>query len=140
MKNKFAESAWAGKLKRLSAASLRGLQSGWRWGTRHAILLISCFVIAVFASVGLISNKNSIQPVGIVIHHTGPLNSDGHPVGLEYLDLFHEERGYGSFYWGRVYHVGYHYIILPNGMVQAGRPEHLHGAHARGFNGYLGIA
>jgi N-acetylmuramoyl-L-alanine amidase len=96
--------------------------------------------MAALTIVGLISYKNSIQPEGIVIHHTGPLNSDGQPVDLEYLDLFHQERGYGSFYWGRVYHVGYHYIILPNGMVQEGRPEHLHGAHAQGFNSYLGIA
>jgi N-acetyl-anhydromuramyl-L-alanine amidase AmpD len=141
MKSKFAESAWLGKIKRLTIASLSGqLHSSWRWGIRHAKLLISCCLLAVVAVVGLISYKNSIQPEGIIIHHTGPLNADGQPVDLEYLDLFHQERGYGSFYWGHVYHVGYHYIILPNGAVQEGRPEHLHGAHAQGFNSYLGIA
>ena len=143
MRNKFAEikSAWAGKLKKLWAASLRSqLHSSWRWGISHAKLLISCGVIAVFVIIGLISYKNSIQPEGIIIHHTGPLNAEGQPVDVEFLDSFHQERGYGSYYWGRVYHIGYHYIILPNGGVQEGRPEHLHGAHAQGFNSYLGVA
>jgi N-acetyl-anhydromuramyl-L-alanine amidase AmpD len=140
MKSKFAESAWAG-LKRLSNASLGGqLYSSWRWGIRHAKLLIGCGLLVVFALVGLISYKNSIQPEGIIIHHTGPLNSEGQAVDVRFLDSFHRERGYGSYYWGRVYHVGYHYIILPNGEVEQGRPEHLHGAHAQGFNSYLGIA
>ncbi|MCU1311102.1 MAG: N-acetylmuramyl-L-alanine amidase, negative regulator of AmpC, AmpD [Candidatus Angelobacter sp.] len=142
MKSKFAEtkSAWAGKLKTLSAPLGSQLHSSWRWGIRHWKLLVGGGLVAIIAVVGLISYKNSIQPEGIIIHHTGPLNAEGQPVDVEFLDSFHQERGYGSYYWGRVYHVGYHYIILPNGGVQEGRPEHLHGAHAQGFNSYLGIA
>ena len=44
-----------------------------------------------------------------------------------------------AFYWGRIYHLGYHYIILPDGTLKRGRPEHCIGAHTKGFNNYLGI-
>jgi N-acetyl-anhydromuramyl-L-alanine amidase AmpD len=33
----------------------------------------------------------------------------------------------------------YHYIILPDGTVQQGRPEYCQGAHAQGYNSYIGI-
>src|SRR5207253_3068603 len=36
--------------------------------------------------------------------------------------------------------VAYHYLILPDGAVKAGRPERCQGAHTRGYNSYLGIA
>jgi N-acetyl-anhydromuramyl-L-alanine amidase AmpD len=102
-------------------------------------LIASC-VVVIFAIVSAISYKNSIEPEGIIIHHTGPVSADGYPIEVVFLDQLHHLRGYGSFYWGHVYHVGYHYIILPNGTVQMGRPEHLQGAHAHGYNTYLGIA
>lgn len=37
-------------------------------------------------------------------------------------------------YEGRIYHIGYHYVVLPDGTVQAGRPEGCVGAHARRNN------
>jgi N-acetylmuramoyl-L-alanine amidase len=116
------------------------LRSSWYWGLRHWKLLIASSIVLVVAIVGLISYVNSIEPQGIIIHHTGPVSADGYPIEVEFLDQFHHQRGYGSFYWGHVYHVGYHYVILPDGTVQQGRPEHLQGAHARGYNTYLGIA
>lgn len=44
-----------------------------------------------------------------------------------------------TFYWGQIYHIGYHYIILPDGTLESGRPEKCKGAHAVGYNDYLGI-
>jgi N-acetylmuramoyl-L-alanine amidase len=56
------------------------------------------------------------------------------------INEFHERLGYEILCFGRIYHVAYHYLILPNGTVQAGRPERCEGAHARGYNSYVGIA
>jgi N-acetyl-anhydromuramyl-L-alanine amidase AmpD len=110
------------------------------WKLLIASAVVVALAVVALAVVSLISYKNSIEPEGIIIHHTGPVSADGYPIEVEFLDQFHHQRGYGSFYWGHVYHVGYHYIILPNGTVQQGRPEHLQGAHAHGYNTYLGIA
>ncbi|MGI9101340.1 MAG: peptidoglycan recognition protein family protein [Terriglobales bacterium] len=86
----------------------------------------------------LVSWAHTITPVGIVIHHTGPL-TNGDPVTLPLLEEFHKERGFGAFYYGHVYHVGYHYVIFPDGRVIPARPEHLRGAHAQHYNNFLGI-
>src|SRR5215203_1214619 len=86
------------------------------------------------------SYVNSIVPPGIIIHHSAiapPL--DGTPVDAATIDRIHKRRGYEIFYWGRFYHIGYHYVILPDGTVQKGRPELLQGSHAEGYNSYTGI-
>ena len=94
------------------------------------------------------SYGNTITPQGIVIHHTSLMPAMIQLVpgttGKAYSDLaawdeFHKMRGFGAFYWGHVYHLGYHYMIFPDGTVKQGRPEHCVGAHAKGFNTYLGI-
>jgi len=75
-----------------------------------------------------------------VVHHAAiPPLPDGRPVDAALIDEIHRARGYGAFYWGRFYHIGYHYLILPDGTVQQGRPEHCRGAHAVGYNSYIGI-
>jgi len=66
--------------------------------------------------------------------------TDGLPLDLDSWDQFHRLRGFSVFYWGRVYHLGYHFMIFPDGTVKQGRPEHCVGAHAKSFNSYLGIA
>jgi N-acetylmuramoyl-L-alanine amidase len=86
------------------------------------------------------SLRNTITPIGIIIHHSAiPRRPDGGSIDARLIDEIHQRRGYRTFYWGRVYHVGYHYIILPDGTVQQGRPEHCKGAHASGYNSYIGI-
>ena len=35
--------------------------------------------------------------------------------------------------------IGYHYVILENGMVENGRPEYWKGSHASGHNNSIGI-
>ena len=91
---------------------------------------------------GFLASVNSfadtILPTGLVIHHSGVVPSE--TVDERAVDLFHRERGFDVTCFGRDYHVAYHYLILPDGNVQQGRPERCEGAHARGYNSYLGIA
>ncbi|HYE15435.1 MAG TPA: peptidoglycan recognition family protein [Pyrinomonadaceae bacterium] len=97
-------------------------------------------LLACLAGLALPSYMNTMTPAGIVIHHTAVTTlGDGSPLDIEALDRIHERRGYGAFYWGRTYHIGYHYLILPDGTVQRGRPERLRGAHAQGFNDSVGV-
>jgi N-acetylmuramoyl-L-alanine amidase len=105
------------------------------------ILLVLCGVgFIALATVSIISYQHTITPAGIIIHHSAlpyaELESKSY---LPLLNEIHKRRGYGSFYWGRTYYVGYHYIILPDGTVEKGRPDRCQGAHARGYNSYLGI-
>ena len=83
---------------------------------------------------------NTITPNGIVIHHTAIIASQTLPRDAKELDEYHQSRGFQIFCFGRLYHVAYHYLILPDGTVQPGRPERCEGAHARGYNSYLGIS
>ena len=79
-----------------------------------------------------------IRPSGIIIHHSVLLPEPA--VAEQVLDDFHSKRGFSIYCFGRVYHVAYHYLVLPDGTVKAGRPERCQGAHTRGYNSYLGIA
>jgi N-acetylmuramoyl-L-alanine amidase len=84
---------------------------------------------------------NRILPTGIVIHHTAVIPTGGAPpANTGEVDRYHETRGFEIVCEGGVYHVAYHYLILPDGRVQVGRPERCEGAHARGYNSYLGIS
>jgi hypothetical protein len=83
---------------------------------------------------------NTIVPTGIVIHHTAFIGSEKLPSGERDVDRYHQQRGFQIYCAGKVYHVAYHYLILPDGRVQHGRPERCEGAHARGYNAYLGIS
>lgn len=104
---------------------------------RIASLLVLLALLVTFTMGLSVSFYNTITPAGIVIHHTAEVPG---PVDLKRLDDFHRERGFGAFYYGRRYHVAYHYVILPDGAVEAGRPERCRGAHAREHNDYLGVA
>lgn len=89
----------------------------------------------------VVSFFNTIMPTGIVIHHTAIIPGENAlPRDEHDVDEFHQARGFEITCSGHIYHVAYHYLILPNGHVQAGRPERCEGAHAEGYNSYLGIA
>ncbi len=81
---------------------------------------------------------NTITPVGIIIHHSVFIPSSQTAEGE--VDRFHDRAGFAISCFGRTYHIAYHYLILPDGNIKAGRPERCEGAHARGYNSYLGIA
>jgi N-acetylmuramoyl-L-alanine amidase len=85
--------------------------------------------------IAVVSWRNSIHPAGIIIHHS----ATRYYATIQAIGSAHESRGFGTFYWGKTYYIGYHYIILGDGTVLATRPEHLRGAHARGYNSYIGI-
>jgi hypothetical protein len=84
---------------------------------------------------------NSITPIGIILHHSAVIPGDESvPTNEGEIDQFHRARGFAIRCQGREYHVAYHYLIVPDGAVKAGRPERCQGAHAKGYNAYLGIA
>lgn len=80
------------------------------------------------------------SPTGIIIHHSASsATADGQEVDVHLIDRWHERRGFGRAGADRIYHVGYHYVILPDGTIQRGRPERMQGAHCEGHNDQLGI-
>lgn len=80
------------------------------------------------------------HPPGVIIHHSAsPGSSNGVPVDIHTIDRWHAGRGFGAEAGDRKLHVGYHYVILPDGTIQRGRPEWLHGAHTRGHNDWIGV-
>lgn len=89
----------------------------------------------------LVSFFNLIVPTGIIIHHTATIPGEGKVPGTaQEVDQYHQERGFGVLCQGKEYHVAYHYLVLPDGKIQQGRPERCEGAHAPGYNSYLGIS
>jgi hypothetical protein len=83
---------------------------------------------------------NSIFPTGIVIHHTAVLPEGHIPTSARDVDRYHQTRGFEITCQDRVYHVAYHYLVLADGRLQPGRPERCEGAHAQGYNSYLGVS
>jgi N-acetylmuramoyl-L-alanine amidase len=80
------------------------------------------------------------HPTGIVIHHSAtPGQVNGRYIGAAQIAESHKRRGFAVRYRGKVYHIGYHYVIREDGVIEPGRPEHCPGAHAKTFNHYLGI-
>lgn len=76
-------------------------------------------------------SRPSYWPLGIVVHHSDtPFRIKGKFVDAKMLDRFHAQRGFSKIYEGKVYHVAYHYVILPNGTVEHGRPDFCVGAHS----------
>ena len=80
------------------------------------------------------------RPPGIVIHHSASAASEGdRPVDAALIDRWHQQRGWGLEAGHEEYHIGYHYVILPDGTLETGRPEWMRGAHARGANDFIGV-
>ena len=82
------------------------------------------------------------DPPGIILHHSNtPGRVHGRLVDEKMLDQIHQtdHPTWAIEYKGKTYHIGYHYVILANGEIQAGRPEHCQGAHCPKHNNCLGI-
>jgi len=129
---------------RLSGARLQGIvrpargneQQGADEGEPHA----SKKIIKRYVS-SLTSFFNTIVPSGIVIHHSAVLpDEEAPPRNERQIDKYHATKGFEITCFGHVYHVAYHYLILANGRIQTGRPDRCEGAHAKGYNSYLGIS
>ena len=92
-------------------------------------------------SAALVSFFNVIVPTGIIIHHTATIPTEGKvPASEREVDQYHQARGFNVLCFGQQYHVAYHYLVLPDGKIEQGRPERCEGAHAPGYNSYLGIS
>jgi N-acetylmuramoyl-L-alanine amidase len=77
---------------------------------------------------------------GVILHHTATGASAGDRiVDVDAIDQSHDRRGWGISDGHQTYHIGYHFVILPDGTVQRGRPEWMPGAHTSGHNRYLGV-
>ena len=124
------------------AAAPTGRRIGW-W---EAALLLAALLTIVVGGLSVHLGPRWPRrvffraPVGIVIHHTATAAYvKGRRVDANLISEWHEKRGWSAEYRGEDFHIGYHYVILPDGTVQSGRPEWMRGAHARGHNDFLGI-
>jgi N-acetylmuramoyl-L-alanine amidase len=108
-----------------------------------ALLVAVAAAICWFGFRGFILDWLQPRPPGIVIHHSAsPPRVGGRIVDEKALDQMHAHRGFGTWYNGREYHIGYHFVILQDGTVQTGRPIGCRGAHTHGraaYNTYIGI-
>jgi N-acetyl-anhydromuramyl-L-alanine amidase AmpD len=110
-----------------------------------AVLLFAAVMLVIAGALAYRHGPRWLQvilhhPPGVVIHHsaTGAI-ARARKVDAEFIDATHQRRGWGISDGDREFHIGYHYVILPDGTVQEGRPEWLPGAHAVGANDHLGI-
>lgn len=81
-------------------------------------------------------------PPGIVLHDSdSPASWRGIPINAAQLELIHarDHPDWKVECEGKTYHIGYHYVILPDGTIEKGRPDLCIGAHARKHNTWLGI-
>jgi N-acetylmuramoyl-L-alanine amidase len=60
----------------------------------------------------------------LVVHHSASPANRGDDA--ETIHGWHIEKGWDG--------IGYHYVILPSGDIQAGRPEFWEGSHAKSHN------
>jgi len=82
------------------------------------------------------------DPPGIIFHASmTPSRAGGKPIDAAWIERIHAEDhpAWATTFEGKVYHIGYHYVILPDGTVQKGRPDCCIGCHAPHFNTWLGI-
>lgn len=120
--NHFSGSNLNGAIRELRGASPSGKDA-----KRYATSLLSFF--------------NTITPTGIILHHTAVLpGTDAVPTSARQVDQYHRTRGFDVVCFGQEYHVAYHYLIMPDGKVQRGRPDRCEGGHAPGYNSYIGIS
>lgn len=66
---------------------------------------------------------------GIIIHCSDSPHGRGD--NAKTIHSWHKERGFDG--------IGYHHVITEEGFVEQGRPEYWIGAHAKGYNDYIGI-
>jgi N-acetyl-anhydromuramyl-L-alanine amidase AmpD len=116
-----------------------------------ALILIGCAIVwyiyrtgyPVPAPLTRITPPRPPVPEGILIHHSAtPFRLKGRIVDAKKIDEMHRQRGFSIICGDKTYHIGYHYVILPDGRIQPGRPENCHGAHSGSsyYNSrYLGI-
>jgi N-acetyl-anhydromuramyl-L-alanine amidase AmpD len=82
----------------------------------------------------------AIRPTGIVLHHSAlPVCDRTGREQLARLARLHDDRRHVTWFRGRRYTIGYHYVILRDGTVVATRPEGCPGRHTRYRPDTIGI-
>lgn len=122
----------------LAAVSLAFAVGGlfW-WRHKHAIHLAPLFK---FPQIIVPTGPLYPDPPGILIHHSDtPAKLHGTTFNAATLDRIARKRGFSVTFEGKTYHISYHYVILPDGTIQTGRPDHCQGAHCPKYNNWLGI-
>lgn len=89
--------------------------------------LISALVVVFVLLITCIASAE-VDTTKAVIHHTASPDWNVEKIRRIHVD----ENGWKD--------IGYHYIIRANGDIETGRPLSQSGAHAKGRNGYVGIA
>jgi hypothetical protein len=82
------------------------------------------------------------DPPGIVLHDSDtPAIAFGHHINAAQLEAIHahDHPNWATVFEGKTYHIGYHYVILPDGKIEQGRPDHCPGCHTKKHNNWLGI-
>ena len=82
------------------------------------------------------------DPPGIILHSSdSPAVVRGIKIDAARLEAIHahDHPQWATEFEGKVYHIGYHYVVLPDGTVEQGRPDHCRGCHAPHFNECIGI-
>lgn len=108
----------------------RGGHRGWRTAARTAALLVA--VPVLLASLLAYADALPEPPVarqspgqrfdGLTVHHTASGHAQGgRPVDVEVIAGWHRSKGLGHGYTDERA-CAYHYVVLPDGEVQAGRP------------------
>ena len=84
---------------------------------------------------------NRINHGGIVVHHSATPPSSQSSVDAEVIAAWHKKRGMWMRYKGKTYNIAYHYVILPDGTVEEGRPLGCLGMHTRSWfhNRWVGV-
>jgi N-acetyl-anhydromuramyl-L-alanine amidase AmpD len=86
------------------------------------------------------SEAEAIRPTGILIHHSArPARSRSGREQIAWLARLHDDRRHVTWFRGRRYTTGYHYLILRDGSLVATRPEGCPGRHARYRSDTLGL-
>jgi N-acetyl-anhydromuramyl-L-alanine amidase AmpD len=82
-----------------------------------------------------------IKPSGIVVHHSATEPERQAKMNARAINQAHRRRHIRIRFQGRVYHIAYHYVILPDGAIEAGRPELCRGDHtlSHDYNSWIGI-
>ena len=107
---------------------------GYRWRASHRKLPSAPLVAAVESPYS--------DPPGIILHSSdSPAFVHGVKIDATRLDAIHahDHPQWATEFEGKVYHIGYHYVVLPDGTVEKGRPDHCKGCHAPHFNDCIGI-
>jgi N-acetylmuramoyl-L-alanine amidase len=68
-------------------------------------------------------------PKGIIVHCSASPQGRGDDAST--IHEWHKKRKFDG--------IGYNAVVLEDGTVQSGRPDYWRGAHAKGYNNYLGI-